>query len=175
MRGEGVGGFPIFFGTFSRGAFLVDKGVFFFQNANNLNFKLFLGCVHIVCVVFSVLNWLSNLEFRRQIVRKKLYKLHESGGGKENIFFPRRSNQTTYTLSIRSAQSFHLNMVSDSLGVAANQVYDDNDDDDDDGDDDDEVRDDDVDDDDVDDDDVDNDDDDNGDDDDDDDDDDNDD
>ena len=44
-------------------------------------------------------------------------------------FFPRGSNLTTHTLLFRSAQSFHLNMVSDSLGVAANQVYDDDDDD----------------------------------------------
>ena len=31
------------FGTFSRGAFLVNKGGCFFQNVNNLNFKLFLS------------------------------------------------------------------------------------------------------------------------------------
>ena len=43
MRG---GALPKFFGTFSRIAFLVNKGVYFFQNANNLNFKLFLGCIH---------------------------------------------------------------------------------------------------------------------------------
>ena len=29
------------FVTSSRGAFLVNKGAYFFQNANNLNFKLF--------------------------------------------------------------------------------------------------------------------------------------
>ena len=32
---------PKFFVTFSRGAFLVNKGAYFFQNANNLIFKLF--------------------------------------------------------------------------------------------------------------------------------------
>ena len=30
-----------FFGTFSRGAILVNEGVYFFKNANNLNLKLF--------------------------------------------------------------------------------------------------------------------------------------
>ena len=35
------GGAAKFLGTFSRRAFLVDKGVYFFENANNLNFKLF--------------------------------------------------------------------------------------------------------------------------------------
>ena len=38
---EGGGALPKCFGTFSRGAFLVTKGVYFFQNANNFNFKLF--------------------------------------------------------------------------------------------------------------------------------------
>ena len=32
---------PNFFGTFSRTVILVNKGAYFFQNANNLNFKLF--------------------------------------------------------------------------------------------------------------------------------------
>ena len=36
---------PKFLAIFLRGAFLVNKGVFFFQKANNLNFKLFLGCI----------------------------------------------------------------------------------------------------------------------------------
>ena len=34
------------FGTFSRGAILVNEGVYISLNANNLNFKLFLGCIH---------------------------------------------------------------------------------------------------------------------------------
>ena len=51
-RGGGEG-LPKFFG-----AFLVNKGVYFFQNANKLNLKQFFGCIFIV---FLVLNWLSNL------------------------------------------------------------------------------------------------------------------
>ena len=38
---EGGRALPKLFGTFARGAFLVNKGASFFQNANNFNFKLF--------------------------------------------------------------------------------------------------------------------------------------
>ena len=41
---------PKYFGTFSRGAFL-RRGVPFFENANNLSLKLFLGCISIIPVV----------------------------------------------------------------------------------------------------------------------------
>ena len=38
---RGGGGAAQFFGTFSRGAFLVNKGALYFKIANNLNLKLF--------------------------------------------------------------------------------------------------------------------------------------
>ena len=73
------------------------KGVYFLKNANNLNLKLFLGCICIVFhLVFFVLNRLSNLEFRR---RKKVLQVFQMGGGnldniqkkaffsKENVFY----------------------------------------------------------------------------------------
>ena len=68
MRGKG-GPVQIFFRTFSRGAFLDNKGVHFFQNANNLNFKL---CILSPKLTFK--SWISH-------VRKKLYKLSKLGGG----------------------------------------------------------------------------------------------
>ena len=40
------GGHAQFFVTFSEVHFWSIKGVFFPPNANNLNFKLFLGCIH---------------------------------------------------------------------------------------------------------------------------------
>ena len=66
------------FGTFSRSAFLVIKGVYFFQNANNLNFGLFLGYMYIVYIVFVVLNLFQNLELRR---RKKVVQIARIWGG----------------------------------------------------------------------------------------------
>ena len=70
------------------------KGVSFFQNANNLNIKLFLGCIYIVYIVFldSFKSWIS-------ISEKKLYKLTELGGRgggnssniRKNAFFPEKN------------------------------------------------------------------------------------
>ena len=37
---------PIFLDTFSQVLFWPIKGVYFLKNANNLNFKVFLGCIH---------------------------------------------------------------------------------------------------------------------------------
>ena len=37
---------PNFFVHFSQMHFWSIKGVYFLQNTNNLNFKLFLGCIH---------------------------------------------------------------------------------------------------------------------------------
>ena len=42
MRGGGIA-LPKYLGTLSRGAFLVNKGAFFFQNGNNLNLKYIQG------------------------------------------------------------------------------------------------------------------------------------
>ena len=47
LKGGVGGGLAHFFGTFSRGASLVNKRVYFFQSANDLNFLLFLGCIYI--------------------------------------------------------------------------------------------------------------------------------
>ena len=69
-----------FFGTFSRGAFLVNKGLYFFQNAINLNFKLFLGCIYIIyhiiyskCSIFSpkltFKSWMSTVWKIEQLVQ----------------------------------------------------------------------------------------------------------
>ena len=86
-----------------RDAFLVNKGVYFFQTANNLNLKLFLGCICIVYhIVFLVLNRLSNLEFRR---RKKVLQVFQiRGGNLDNIqkkaFFLRRTSFILIHVSI---------------------------------------------------------------------------
>ena len=50
--GGGGRALPKYFGIFSKGALLVNKGVYFFQDAINLNFKLFLGCICIVYIIF---------------------------------------------------------------------------------------------------------------------------
>ena len=58
---------PNFWALFIAVHFWSIKRVYFFKNANVLNFNCFLGCIytvyHIVYIVFLVLNWLSNLEF----------------------------------------------------------------------------------------------------------------
>ena len=43
-----------FFVTFSRGAFLVNEGVHFFQNVNNLNFKLFFRSYTFMYIVYYI-------------------------------------------------------------------------------------------------------------------------
>ena len=67
IRGGGVYPCPNFLALFLEVHFWSIKRVYFFKNANVLNFNCFLGCIytvyHIVYIVFLVLNWLSNLEF----------------------------------------------------------------------------------------------------------------
>ena len=90
------------------------KWVYFFQNANNFYFKLLfidskfystgnlydlyictgiLYRIIYVCIVFSVLNWLSNLEFRRRCSSCPNWVGGRGNSGKkENIFFTWKSS-----------------------------------------------------------------------------------
>ena len=84
MRGGGP--CPNLFVTFSRGAFLVNKGAYFFQIIGiNLNFKQFLGGIYMVCYIVHmlvlVINCLSNLELQRRRNVVKVVKIGCGGGG----------------------------------------------------------------------------------------------
>ena len=72
-------------------------------------FNCFLGCIYtvyyIVHIVFLVLNWLSNLEFRLPKKEDQVARIGVMGGGgfrwfgqcpKENVFFPLIFSLTTY-------------------------------------------------------------------------------
>ena len=105
---------PNFCGTFSWVHFWSIKGVYFLQNANNLKTVVFIGCIYIVYyIVFLVLNWLSNLEFRR---RQKLYKFPNGGviwtKSKRTAVFPQetvpqseRGHFSSLTILMRAARA----------------------------------------------------------------------
>ena len=72
-------------------------------------FNCFLGCIYtvyyIVHIVFLVLNWLSNLEFRLPKKEDQVARIGVMGGGfrwfgqcpKENVFFPLMSSLTQHS------------------------------------------------------------------------------
>ena len=83
--GGGVYPCPNFLALFLEVHFWSIKRVYFFKNANTLNFKLFLGYIYlehyIVYIVFLVLNWLSNLEFRFPKKEDQVARIGVMGGG----------------------------------------------------------------------------------------------
>ena len=73
---EGGGGlFNFFLASFKEVHFWSIKWVYFFQNTNILNFRLFLGSINIV------LCWFSNLEFRRWNKAVQVARNGGRGGG----------------------------------------------------------------------------------------------
>ena len=87
------------------------KGVYFLQNANNLTFKLFLGCIFIVYYITSIYSiFSSQLTFKSWILTsEKNVKVVQIGGeegeviwtkSKRTAVFPRDMNSICIVLII---------------------------------------------------------------------------